>query len=68
MPAFLTLLLTSAHSAPLLFCLQVLFGEDEISAGVVKVKDMDAKTEESVGLDTLVEVLRGKIAEWRARQ
>jgi histidyl-tRNA synthetase len=47
---------------------QVLFGEDELAQGVVKVKDMEAKEEAAVSTAELVAVLQAKIAEWRARQ
>lgn len=39
-------------------CLQVLFGDDELKSGVVKLKDMAAKTEETVAVDQLVEQLK----------
>ena len=38
----------------------VLFGEDEISQSVVKVKDMKERTEETVSMDDLVAVLKEK--------
>eukprot|EP00201_Polytomella_parva_P012368 CAMPEP_0175070832 /NCGR_PEP_ID=MMETSP0052_2-20121109/18922_1 /TAXON_ID=51329 ORGANISM="Polytomella parva, Strain SAG 63-3" /NCGR_SAMPLE_ID=MMETSP0052_2 /ASSEMBLY_ACC=CAM_ASM_000194 /LENGTH=948 /DNA_ID=CAMNT_0016337967 /DNA_START=49 /DNA_END=2896 /DNA_ORIENTATION=+ len=40
----------------------VLFGEDELANGKVKIKDMDAKTEETVALDTLVAEMKKRIA------
>jgi histidyl-tRNA synthetase len=46
---------------------QVLFGEDELAQGVVKVKDMEAKEEEAVSTAELVAVLRTRIAGWRAK-
>ena len=42
--------------------LMVLFGEDELARGVVKVKDMAAKSEDTVALDSLVDDLRARIA------
>jgi hypothetical protein len=40
----------------------VLFGEDELAAGKVKVKDMAAKSEDVVALDALVGDLKARIA------
>ena len=40
----------------------VLFGEDELAQGVVKVKDMSAKSEDVVPLDGLADELRRRIA------
>lgn len=40
----------------------VLFGEDELTRGEVKVKDMAAKAEEVVALDKLVEDLKARTA------
>ncbi|GBF98090.1 histidyl-tRNA synthetase [Raphidocelis subcapitata] len=42
--------------------LMVLFGEDELARGVVKVKDMAAKAEATVALDALVDDLRARIS------
>jgi threonyl-tRNA synthetase len=42
--------------------LMVLFGEDELARGVVKVKDMAAKTEDAVALDDLVDTLAARVA------
>ncbi|KAI8463085.1 MAG: hypothetical protein J3K34DRAFT_158180 [Monoraphidium minutum] len=42
--------------------LMVLFGEDEITSGRVKVKDMGAKVEEDVPLGDLVDDLRARVA------
>eukprot|EP00879_Flechtneria_rotunda_P029211 GHRR01031496.1.p1 GENE.GHRR01031496.1~~GHRR01031496.1.p1 ORF type:complete len:289 (+),score=145.89 GHRR01031496.1:29-895(+) len=39
----------------------VLFGDDELKSGVVKVKDMAAKTEETVGVDKLIDALRTRL-------
>lgn len=39
----------------------VLFGESELEAGVVKLKDMKARTEEDVPLASLVEELKGRL-------
>ncbi|GAX78396.1 hypothetical protein CEUSTIGMA_g5838.t1 [Chlamydomonas eustigma] len=39
----------------------VLFGEDELSRGVVKVKDIAAKSEEAVPYEGLVEYLSSKL-------
>eukprot|EP00878_Enallax_costatus_P014599 GHUV01015273.1.p1 GENE.GHUV01015273.1~~GHUV01015273.1.p1 ORF type:complete len:810 (+),score=288.70 GHUV01015273.1:998-3427(+) len=40
----------------------VLFGDDELQNGVVKVKDMAAKTEETVAVDQLVDQLQQLLA------
>lgn len=40
----------------------VLFGEDELAGGTVKVKDMAAKAEEAVPLDGLVARLQALLA------
>ncbi|GFR48348.1 hypothetical protein Agub_g10235, partial [Astrephomene gubernaculifera] len=40
----------------------VLFGEDEISRGVVKIKDMDAHREDEVGVEQLVPQLQARLA------
>ncbi|GLC65359.1 hypothetical protein PLESTF_000284700 [Pleodorina starrii] len=45
----------------------VLFGEDELSRGVVKIKDMDAHQEDTVPVEQLVPELRRRIAERSAR-
>jgi histidyl-tRNA synthetase len=45
---------------------QVLFGEDELAQGLVKVKDMEAKEEVTVSTAELVGVLQAKVAVWRA--
>jgi hypothetical protein len=42
--------------------LMVLFGEDELASGVVKVKDMAAKTEDVVSLDALVDDIVKRVA------
>ena len=42
--------------------LQVLFGEEELSSGTVKVKGMEAKTEDVVALQDLVPELQRRIA------
>jgi histidyl-tRNA synthetase len=39
----------------------VVFGEDEIAKGVVKVKDIALKTEVEVGMDQLLEDLRARV-------
>jgi histidyl-tRNA synthetase len=39
----------------------VLFGESELEAGVVKLKDMKARTEEDIPLASLVEELKGRL-------
>jgi histidyl-tRNA synthetase len=43
--------------------LMVLFGDDELARGVVKVKDMAAKTEEVVALDSVAEHLARRVKE-----
>jgi hypothetical protein len=45
----------------------VLFGEDELAQGAVKVKDMAAKAEDVVPLDGLADELRRRIAALEAR-
>ena len=40
----------------------VLIGADEVAAGVVKVKDMAAATEETVARGEVVRVLAAKVA------
>jgi threonyl-tRNA synthetase len=45
----------------------VLFGEDELNAGMVKVKDMAAKEEATVHVAGLVEYLKTALAESTAR-
>lgn len=40
----------------------VLFGDDELARGVVKLKDMAAKTEQTVQLASLVEELKKLMA------
>lgn len=40
----------------------VLFGDSEVEAGVVKIKDMDAKTEDTVELGALVADLKARLA------
>jgi histidyl-tRNA synthetase len=46
----------------------VLFGDDEIKSGVVKVKDMGAKTEDVVPVSELVATLGDRIKAWREQQ
>jgi len=41
----------------------VLFGDSELEAGIVKLKDMKARTEDDVALASLVEELRRRIGE-----
>lgn len=45
--------------------LMVLFGEDELRKGVVKIKDLAAKEEVEVVREGLVEALRGKLAAYK---
>ncbi|KAG2423232.1 hypothetical protein HXX76_015488 [Chlamydomonas incerta] len=45
----------------------VLFGEDEVARGVVKIKDMDAHSEEEVAVVELVPALKAKLAAREAR-
>lgn len=40
----------------------VLFGDEELNAGTVKIKDMAAKTESVVPVDTLEQELKTRIA------
>lgn len=44
----------------------VLFGDEELQAGSVKVKDMGQKTEDVVPLSDLSEDLRRRLATWRS--
>ncbi|KXZ42548.1 hypothetical protein GPECTOR_136g631 [Gonium pectorale] len=41
----------------------VLFGEDELKQGLVKIKDMDARTEDSIAVGELVPELKRRLAE-----
>lgn len=45
----------------------VLFGDEELNAGNVKIKDMDVKSEDVVALDQLVPELQARIAAAKAR-
>lgn len=40
----------------------VLFGDEELAVGSVKIKDMAAKVEDTVPLDTLVSELQTRLA------